>query len=674
MLVLASLGLPPKAQPASDFSVSLNVCLPTASLLESTPAELLSRLSSALHAGASPNGAELKMRTLLVQEFATPAPTRVPTALLVGGGQQAFAAGALLPTADPTPSSLLASASRRAACGDASEADCAVVADGPPPALDCARNWLMDPAPEDGDGFVVRVMRDEASAPAVAVAGAPAPTAAARRKSVASSIALHGVETAEAGDCSMAAFEVRRRPRADQPIGEQARALDTKPVLATVLAALGGAACAAAGAAPSAGAALLRVELHVMGSTLPAAAVEEAARGAIRQIVAAPPPPPSPPPSPPPPPPPPPPPSSPPPSPPPPPTWNGWAPAEGCAGAAAATHSCRTAGEFALSAASVDAMRSFGALEARLGEAIDTMGPAELIECHTATPRLLATISVPIATNSTAGAPPPAAEAERVRAIVGAAACEGKVECTAHVADAPRATLVRAENGAAVDVSPRPRPKRNSWWEQTAARLGVTAGCDTCDASTPPPEYSPSAEGLEPATPTAAAAGGPPLFLNCSAGCRRPVAVSSGGKTARRLVDVSATTVWRSEARGAAAEEEWVAVDLGVASPLREVRLLFAGDADGRPAHPPSVSVDLSADGASWVTAATQAIRAADDASVTLAVAVTLPAGAGGPCPSETPAQGALRSRADAAARRRRRLCHRRPPHSACCRRRSPAA
>ena len=32
---------------------------------------------------------------------------------------------------------------------------------------------------------------------------------------------------------------------------------------------------------------------------------------------------------------------------------------------------------------------------------------AELIECHTATPRLLATISVPIATNSTAGAPPP---------------------------------------------------------------------------------------------------------------------------------------------------------------------------------------------------------------------------------------------------------------------------
>ena len=130
MLVLASLGLPPKAQPASDFSVSLNVCLPTASLLESTPAELLSRLSSALHAGALPHGAELKMRTLLVQEFNTPAPTRVPTALLVGGGQQAFAAGALLPTADPTPSSLLASASRRAACGDAPEADCAVVADG----------------------------------------------------------------------------------------------------------------------------------------------------------------------------------------------------------------------------------------------------------------------------------------------------------------------------------------------------------------------------------------------------------------------------------------------------------------------------------------------------------------------------------------------------------------
>ena len=52
MLLLASLGLPPKAQPASDFSVSLNVCLPTASLLESTPAELLSRLSSSLHAGA----------------------------------------------------------------------------------------------------------------------------------------------------------------------------------------------------------------------------------------------------------------------------------------------------------------------------------------------------------------------------------------------------------------------------------------------------------------------------------------------------------------------------------------------------------------------------------------------------------------------------------------------
>ena len=113
MLLLASLGLPPKTQPASDFSVSLNVCLPTASLLESTPAELLSRLSSALHAGALPHGAELKMRTLLVQEFNTPAPTRVPTALLVGGGQQAFAAGALLPTADPTPSSLLASASRR---------------------------------------------------------------------------------------------------------------------------------------------------------------------------------------------------------------------------------------------------------------------------------------------------------------------------------------------------------------------------------------------------------------------------------------------------------------------------------------------------------------------------------------------------------------------------------
>ena len=34
MLLLASLGLPPKTQPASDFSVSLNVCLPTASLLE----------------------------------------------------------------------------------------------------------------------------------------------------------------------------------------------------------------------------------------------------------------------------------------------------------------------------------------------------------------------------------------------------------------------------------------------------------------------------------------------------------------------------------------------------------------------------------------------------------------------------------------------------------------
>ena len=29
------------------------------------------------------------MRTLLVQEFNTPAPTRVPTALLVGGGRQA---------------------------------------------------------------------------------------------------------------------------------------------------------------------------------------------------------------------------------------------------------------------------------------------------------------------------------------------------------------------------------------------------------------------------------------------------------------------------------------------------------------------------------------------------------------------------------------------------------
>ena len=671
MLLLASLGLPPKTQPASDFSVSLNVCLPTASLLRARRRELLSRLSSPLHAGALPDGAELKMRTPLVQEFATPAPTRVPTALLVGGGQQAFAAGALLPTADPTPPALLASAV--ASCGVRRRHGGGLRGGGrrPPPALDCARNWLMDPALEDGDGFVVRVMRDEASAPrrrrrrragadgGAAQIGGLVDRAARRRDGRGRRLLDGRLRGAPAP---------ARRPA----IGEQARQLDTKPVLATVLAAPGGAACAAVGPAPSAGAALLRVELHVMGSTLPAAAVEEAARGAIRQIVAAPPPPPSPPPSPPPPPPPPPPPSSPPPSPPPPPTWNGWAPAEGCAGAAAATHSCRTAGEFALSAASVDTMRSFGALEARLGEAIDTMGPAELIECHTATPRLLTTISVPIATNSTAGAPPPAAEAERVRAIrAGAAACEGKVECSAHVADAPRATLVRAENGAAVDVSPRPRPKRNSWWEQTAARLGVTAGCDTCDASTPPPEYSPSAEGLEPATPTAAAAGGPPLFLNCSAGCRRPVAVSSGGKTARRLVDVNATTVWRSEARGAAAEEEWVAVDLGAASPLREVRLLFAGDADGRPAHPPSVSIDLSADGASWVTAATQAIRAADDASVTLAVAVALPAGAGGPCPTcprkarfvrvrmPPPAAGAAYAIADL---------------RACGRRRSPAA
>ena len=158
------------------------------------------------------------MRTLLVQEFATPAPTRVPTALLVGGGQQAFAAGALLPTADPAWR--LASASRRAACGDATGR----LRGGGRRAAAGARlrAQLADgPRPEDGDGFVVRVMR-EASAPAVAVAGAPAPTAA-RRKSAASSIALHGVETAEAGDCSTAAFEVRRRPRADQPIGEQAR-------------------------------------------------------------------------------------------------------------------------------------------------------------------------------------------------------------------------------------------------------------------------------------------------------------------------------------------------------------------------------------------------------------------------------------------------------------------
>ena len=86
MLLLASLGLPPKAQPASDFSVSLNVCLPTASLLESTPAELLSRLSSSLHAGALPHGAELKMRTLLVQEFNTPAPTRSAVGTRVGAG------------------------------------------------------------------------------------------------------------------------------------------------------------------------------------------------------------------------------------------------------------------------------------------------------------------------------------------------------------------------------------------------------------------------------------------------------------------------------------------------------------------------------------------------------------------------------------------------------------
>ena len=55
MLLLASLGLPPKTQPASDFSVSLNVCLPTASLLESTPAELSTSSHSAEGAGASPS-------------------------------------------------------------------------------------------------------------------------------------------------------------------------------------------------------------------------------------------------------------------------------------------------------------------------------------------------------------------------------------------------------------------------------------------------------------------------------------------------------------------------------------------------------------------------------------------------------------------------------------------
>ena len=106
---------------------------------------------------------------------------------------------------------------RRAACGDAHGDDCAVVADGPPPALDCARNWLMDPP---RGRRRLRRPRDarRGRSPRRLVAGAPAPTAA-RRNRRASSIALHGVETAEAGDCSMAAFEVRRRPRADQPIG-----------------------------------------------------------------------------------------------------------------------------------------------------------------------------------------------------------------------------------------------------------------------------------------------------------------------------------------------------------------------------------------------------------------------------------------------------------------------